>query len=144
MKPITRNAVTVCLILFMALSANSYAKKKPQASKSTNNPGITYVVTIEPQATGEVCHPYYVVIRGEFGDQVEGALLYQEGITNYVFRESGPVVGTRTASLERSYGSGQYQCNSILETEPFLISGEFRNGSTYLFPLHPDVVYGLD
>lgn len=141
MKRLVRITSLMTLLLFLVANMHSFAKKKPEATNGNSNQGITYVVTVSTPPTGETCNAYFIVIRDESGEQLSAGLHYQPGITNYIFHESGPVSGTRTAYLERT-GASQYLCNEILVAEPDAISGEFKNGYAYLFSLNLFLQYG--
>jgi len=146
MKKFLKTITILSIIFFTAASVSSYAKKNPGKTKTSgNNPaGINYVVTITTPECGGMCHTYSVVIKDENGNIIGSPLVFQEGVDNYVFHESGPVSGTRIAYLEKIYVSGKYICSRVLVTQPEQITGYFRSGSTHLFHLYPAMVVGND
>jgi len=138
MKKLLRIITALFVVFFFAAGATSFAKKNPGKTVKRNHVGITYVVTVTNPYSGGLCNSYYVVIKDENGNQVTEALLYHEGIDNYIFFESGPQTGARIAYLEKADNSKQYFCNNLLITHPDQITGDFRDGSVYFFHLSPD------
>jgi hypothetical protein len=139
MKKFLRIIAAISIIAFVIAGADSFAKKHPGKTTQNSNHGITYLVTVTHTYGGGVCHSYQIILRDEDGNQVGPALPYYEGIDNYIIRESGPVTGTRIAYLERIDGAGQVLCNQVLQTQPDQITGDFRNGYTYIFSLYPTI-----
>jgi hypothetical protein len=144
MKKTLNVFTTVMILALITVGTQSFTTKRPEVANEIHHTGITYVVTVDhPNGTG-MCHSYLVVISDEEGNPIDAPIPYHEGIDNYIFHENGPVTGTRTAHLQRIHSSGQHHCSQVMITPPDQITGCFRNGSTYLFSLHPQVVPGDD
>jgi hypothetical protein len=130
--------ILISFVLVLGLSSFSHSHKK--VKERTNQPGpsadITYVVSVYAPAGMQSCGTYYVTVRDEFGFPIGAQIQYQAGITDYVFREQGPVQGTRTAVLTENL-SAVSACNQVLYTQPASMKSNFRNGSSYLFELYP-------
>lgn len=141
MKTITSKLTLVTLIVFFAGTTLSYSKKDPRRTNSGNNStGITYVVEIDASSAGSHCYTYIVSVQDEDGNYVGGSIIYMEGISTYVFHESGPISGIRSAHLERINYSCSNSCNNVYYTQPEFIQNNFRNGNTYIFHLKPSDV----
>jgi hypothetical protein len=142
MKKFTGIMTSLFFLFLLSASTVSLAKKKPGKATSNQYPGITYVVTITPPETSGLCHSYRIFMADEAGNQVSSSKIFQIGIDTYIFHEYGPIAGIRTAKLERVNRSAPYRCQQVLQTLPDMQSGEFRNGSTYMFHLHPSLQTG--
>ena len=139
MKTFITKLSLLTLVIFLASTSFSYSKKDPLRTSSGNNSaGITYIVDIDDSDAGYNCYTYIVSVKDEDGNYVDGSIIYTPGISTYVFHESGPVSGTRTAYLERI--ESNHSCNSIYYTQPDQIKTNFRNGRSYMFVLHPSDV----
>ena len=82
-----------------------------------------------------------VSVQDEDGNYVAGSIIYMEGINTYVFHESGPISGIRSAFLERIDSPCCNSCNNIWYTQPHHVQANFRNGQTYMFHLEPSDVH---
>lgn len=129
---------------FMFLVVTSFAGKKSKVLKKSYHNGITYVVTVTPNYTGAICGSYRVVVMNGEGNACCAPLEYQEGINYYIFHESGPVTGSRVACLEKISSAGNYQCGQEMNSQPDEITGDFRDGFTYLFNVPVEMTPGLD
>jgi|GEM_PF-2301599 len=132
------------MVLFLVSSAYSFTKKDPDNSVIVNPAGITYIVDINFTHQYGVCDSYYVMVCNEDGTPVAPPRLFQEGVTSYVFHESGNVNETRVAHMERVQMYGPTVCNEPLYAPPASITNNFMSGSTYVFNLYPLVIPGDD
>ena len=135
MKTIFKLASVILALTLITASSNSFARKFPGQAQGQINEGITYVVKIINPISADLCHAYAVVIKDEYGNTVGSSIIYREGISTYVFHESGTVLGTRIASLEQMGGNSGMTCHQVLYADPDALSGKFRNGSVYIFNL---------
>lgn len=136
MKKISVILVSIALIFAFSSAANPHKEGKERTNNPGPPPGITYVVSVYAPAGIQFCGEYYVTIRNEFGFPVGAQIQYQPGISDYVFREMGPVSGIRTAVLTRNLSPAS-TCLHSLYTVPVSVKTNFRNGTTYLFNLFP-------
>jgi hypothetical protein len=142
MKSLVIKLSLVSLVVLFAGATLSYSKKDPQKRTNGNNPaGITYVVKIDASDAGSHCYTYIVSVRDEDGNYIDGSIIYMEGINTYVFHESGPISGTRSAHLERIDYSCSNSCSNVYYTQPEYMQTNFRNGNTYIFHLEPSDVH---
>jgi hypothetical protein len=141
MKTLVSKLSIVTLIIFFASTSFSYSKKDPRRTNNGNNSaGITFVVNIDAIGAGSHCYTYIVSVRDENGNYVDGSIVYTPFVQTYVFHESGPVSGTRSAHLERIDYSCSNSCNNVYYTQPDHAQANFRNGRTYVFKLEPSSV----
>lgn len=140
MKEFMTKLTAVVLILLLSASVQSNSKKDPLRTNGNNPAGITYVVNVDASNAGSVCYTYIVLIKDENGNNIGNSWVYVEGISTYVFHETGPVSGTRTAHLERIDYSCSSTCGNVFYTQPASLQNSFRSGRTYIFNLHPSSV----
>jgi hypothetical protein len=136
MKTLITKLIVLALIIFFAGPSLSYSKKDPPKTNNGNNSaGVTYVVEVDAEAAGNHCYTYIVSIKDEYGNNVDGSIIYMEGVTTYVFHEIGSITGTRSAHMERI--NTNHNCSNIYYTNPDHKKTNFRNGRTYMFSLTP-------
>ena len=140
MKKTFKATQVILIIAFLIATSSSSAKRYPGKTGGNNDAGITYVVIVTHPGNVELCYTYVVSVKDENGNPVGPSIIYQEGIDNYFFHESGPVSGTRIAYLERINGSGEFWCQHVLYADPDVKTGYFENGSLYIFNLIPSLI----
>lgn len=142
-----KSFMIAAVLIFSIISGESvFALQKKDPHKRTNNnpAGITYIVEITGISAGDLCHDYQVVMTDANGTPVCMPIMFQAGISNYVFHESGPVNETRIAQLLEVYTPGQTACEQTIYIEPHEDNKNFQSGSTYHFLLQPLVLPGND
>jgi hypothetical protein len=137
MKTIAKIIIAVS-ILTLSFQAN--------AAEENLSRGIIYKVAVHlqnvlPASPGQL----FVVVLDEKGQFVAPPQWFNKGISEYTFRETGPVKGTRTARL--SYEPGPHPYTPACK--PDIKSGLFLNGNTYYFNLYvfpplPDPTTGIE
>ena len=126
MKTITSKLILVTLVLFFTGTTFSYSKKDPRRTNSSNSSiGITYVVEVDASSAGSPCYTYMVSVQDEDGNYLAGSIIYMEGINTYVFHESGPISGIRSAFLARIDSPCCNSCNNIWYTQPHHVQANF-------------------
>lgn len=140
MKEFVTKLTAVALIVLLSVSVQSNSKKDPRRTNGNNPAGITYVVNVDATGAGNVCFAYIVSIKDENGNYVDGSIVYTAGVETYVFHESGPASGTRSAHLERIDYSCSNSCSNVFYTQPAMLNNNFRSGRAYIFNLQPSSV----
>ena len=131
MKTIAKILIAATVLLF---SFETYATTATNTASTT--PQINYVVKINSSQiySGASTLALFVVMTDEHGRIVAPVQAVRPGLSIYTFNETGPVKGTRTASLiydPISPSSLPFYCAPDSKT------GTFSNGGTYLFNLYP-------
>ncbi len=136
MKKLILSTVSLTIFLFVGMTAYSLTTNLPTQTTQ----GITYVVMVDAPENMEICHSYIVSIRDMNGNYVVPPIVYDEGITNYIFHESGPVTGVRVAHLEKIHMGNNHICPQNVYTAPDTKFQIFNNSTTYTFNLYPIII----
>ena len=140
MNQVKRLIIGLFVLVFTISTAHSGEKKAIKTNNGSNPAGITYVIVIDDVNISGLCYSYLVKVTDDNGEVVADPIMFQAGINNYIFHESGPVSGSRIAKLEK-ISSSPKACNQILYTPPQVMTNNFRSGSTYIFNLSPKVIF---
>ena len=136
MKKLVLSTVILTIFLFVGMTAYSLTTNLPTQTSQ----GITYVVMVDAPDNLELCHSYFVSVRDMYGNYVVPPIAYDEGITNYIFHESGPVTGVRVAYLEKTHMGNNLICPQNVYIAPDTKFQIFNNSTTYVFNLYPIIV----
>ena len=144
MKKLVLSTVSLAIFLFVGMTAYSLTTNIPTPPQEKTSQGITYVVMVDAPDNMELCHSYFVSIRDMNGNYVVPPIAYDEGITNYIFHENGPITGGRVAHLEKIHTASNLICPQNVYTAPDSKFQRFSNTTTYMFNLYPIVIPGDD
>ena len=144
MKRIFFISVVVSAMIFFGFELNSYARINFINDQNTTA-FIHYQVNIHPdwKVLNNSCL-MVITITNEAKTIIGSPQVYINGVNTYNFYETGPVSGTRIATMTNaSVPGGQEQvCQNIYMMSSK--SGNFQNGSTYPFDLYETSLIGPD
>ena len=128
-------------LIFVGVTAGFSKKVEPPSSKSLQNTGIIYQVSIHTDLSATPCNTYLVQIVDETGRLVAPPQVFSLGINKYSFNEKISTVtnvhSRRVAMLISVKYPDHYVCTSPLFTLPDVKTGPFWAGQTYIFNLYP-------
>lgn len=135
MKKLLPIAILTLIFILNFTITRSNAKNDPLSSNGSTYAGITYIVDVDNSAVSGCCGMYYIAVTDADGNPIDQPKEYQDGITTYVFHESGSVTGTRAAMLVKASSFSQNACGMALYAAPDPLTGKFTNTSTHYFNL---------
>ena len=120
------------LIVVSILTLSFQVNAKPRTTLATSN-AITYKVLVHlDNHTFSYVRDFFVVISDENGRIVAPPQQLKAGVSEYNFKESGPVKGTRIAKLS----NGTRPHSDLFLCNPDGRTGFFLGGDTYTFSLY--------
>jgi len=134
MKTIAKTLIAAITLLF-AMHVNAASINRETLSSGSQ---IKYEVKINSTQIrpGAVNLNLFVMMTDEHGKVVAPVQAVRPGLSTYYFYETGPLMGTRVASMiydPMGPSSLPFYC------APDARTGKFLNGATYLFNLYPTI-----
>lgn len=144
MKKLTISVLSLAVVLFITTTSFTISKKGERTQRHNTTPITTYVVNVDGTNAAGFCGVYYVVVTSPCGNMVTMPQVYQEGVSNYVLQEVGPVQGVRVAKLMKLFGPDNTVCSQNMVTSPDALMINYSNNTLSIFRLSPRLSPGDD